>query len=621
MKQLKATALLMSLLLAACGGGGGYSDDDDGGGDGGSGGGSATVSRVILLSSSPQLPSAADQPTEGITLSAQALDASGNLITASTINFSIPPSSGALIVGADDGSGTRTATLTTAGDPAPRTITVTATAATTSAAGVSASRDIPVTGTTLTLTGPDAIGFGRGGQYVATLLDSAGAGIGGAPITFNSSAGSLSVMNATSNSVGVAQTTLTGSASGNVTAQALGLSATRSVAISSDQFSILAPTEASNIALNTPQPISVQWLREGSATETAGATVNLSASRGTVTPNTVTLDDSGRATASITSANAGGAVIVASSPALPQPSTSVSVEFVATTASAINVQASPATLPVGESSVVTATVRDAAGNLVKNKTVDFTLTDVSGGTLSAPSAVTSSQGKASVTYNASSVSSADRGVQVRAVVRDTPSVFSTVAFTVRGQALRITLGTGNEIFEPNETTYQLPYTVLVTDSSGNAVTDATFRLSVLPVAYRKGMYAQVDVDGDDTADAWAPIVSTFCDNEDVDYDGVLDPGEDFNGNTRLDPGTVASVPATLALDSTGAGQFNITYPQDRASWVVVELRGVATVAGTESTESAIFVLPASAPDLSNLDVSPPGATSPYGTAGSCASPN
>lgn len=617
MQKLKVAALLMSLLLAACGGGGGYSEDDDDGGSSG-GGGSTTVSRVILLASSPQLPSAADQPTEGITLSAQALDGSGNLITASTISFSIPSSSGALIVVTDDGSGTRTATLTTAGDPTPRTIAVTATAS-----GISTTLQIPVTGTTLTLAGPDTVGFGQTGDYVATLTDSAGAGIGGQAVSFATTAGSVSAESVnTASSTGVARTVLTGSTSGTVTAQALGLSATHAVEISADQFSILAPTASANIPLNTTRSITVQWLRDGSAAETAGTTVNLSSSRGSITPSAVTLDSTGQASASISSANAGGAVIVASSPDLTQPSATVSVEFVATAASAINVQASPATLPVNESSLITATIRDAAGNLVKSKTIDFTLTDVSGGTLSAPSAVTSSQGKASVTYHASSVSSADRGVQVRAVVRDTPSINSTVNFTVRGQALRITLGTGNEIFEPNETTYQLPYTVLVTDSSGNAVTNATFRLSVLPVAYRKGTYVLGDADGDGTPEApWFPDVVATCANEDIDYDGVLDPGEDFNGNTRLDPGNVASVPATLTLDSTGAGQFVVTYPQDRANWVVVELRGVATVAGTESTESAVFVLPASAADLNNIEVSPPGAISPYRMTNSCASPN
>jgi hypothetical protein len=607
------------LLLTGCGGGGPSFVDNDSG-DSGTGTGTTTtvVSRVILLASTTQLPSAADLPAEGVTLSAQALDASGNLITSSGIGFAIPANSGALIVAADDGTGTRTATLTTAGDPTDRTITVTATSGT-----VSTTLDINVVGTTLTLTGPDTIGFGQTGQYVATLVDSSGAGLGARTLNFATTAGSLAPASATSaTATGQATTTVTGSTSGNVTVTALGLTATHTVTISTDQFSVQAPAAAANIPLNTATPVTVQWLRSGSAAETAGATVNVSASRGTVSPSSVTLDSTGSATTSITSADAGGAVIVASSLQLSQPSASVSVEFVATTAATIDAQASPATLSVNESSVVSAVVRDANGNLVKNKIVDFKLTDVSGGTLSAPSAQTNSQGTASVTYNASSVASSDKGVRVDATVRDASTVTDFTQLTVGGRALRITLGTGNEITEPNSTTYAEPYTVLVTDSSGNPVTDAQFRLSVLPVSYRKGSYVLIDSDGDGTADGWAiPSSAITCANEDVDYDGVLDSGEDFNGNGLLDPGNVASVPSTITLDSNGAGQFVISYPQDRAGWVKVQLRGVASVSGTETTASVQFDLPVLADDVSDPKVAPPGQISPYGTVQSCASPN
>lgn len=605
---------LCAALLAACGGGG-YVDSEDDGGSGG--GGTTTVARVILLANTTQLPSAADQPAEGVTLSAQALDASGNLITAAGISFSIPPSTGALIVAADDGSGTRTATLTTAGDPTGRTITVTA-----AAGSINTQLDINVVGTTLTLTGPDTVGFGQAGQYVATLADSSGAGLGGRTLSFSTTAGAVTPATAVSaGATGQASTTLTGSTSGVVSVSALGLTATRDVSISSDQFSIEAPAAGANVALNTALPITVLWLRNGSASETAGTTVTVSSSRGSVSPSSITLDAAGRGTTSITSADAGGAVIVASSLELSQPSASVSLEFVATTAASIDVQASPATLSINQTSLVSAVVRDARGNLVKNKAVDFRLTDVSGGTLSAPSAQTNSQGTASVTYTASGVASSDKGVRVDATVRDTPAVTDFSQLTVGGRALRITLGTGNEIQEPNSTTYDQPYTVLVTDSSGNPVADARFQLSVLPVSYRKGSYQLIDSDGDNAPDGWAIASNTVvCNNEDVDYDGVLDAGEDFNGNTRLDPGNVASVPTTVALDANGAGEFLIRYPQDRAGWVRVELRGVASVAGTETTASVQFTLPVLADDVSDPDVSPPGAESPYGIVQDCASP-
>ena len=65
----------------------------------------------------------------------------------------------------------------------------------------------------------------------------------------------------------------------------------------------------------------------------------------------------------------------------------------------------------------------------------------------------------------------------------------------------------------------------------------------------------------------------------------------------------------------------ITYPKDRANWVEVELTGVATVAGTESTSQAIYVLPILASDITVQTVSPPGQPSPYGDqVASCQSP-
>lgn len=621
------SVLAALLLLSGCGGGSGFSGDGTavdtdtgtGGGTGTGGTGSTPVAmaRIILLADTTQLPSAADQLTEGVGLSAQGLDANGNLLTDRNITFSIPPNSGALVIAASDGSGTQRATLTTGGDPTPRTLTVTATSGT-----VTAQIDIAVVGTTLTLTGPDTLGYGQTGQYVAVLADSDGDGIGGRNMSFATTAGSVLPAMASSNaSTGKASVSLTGTGSGAVSVQAMGLTASHSVTISTDQFSIQAPLAGVEVALGVVQPITVQWLRSGSAAETAGATINVSSSRGIVLPSTVVLDSNGQALASIVATDAGGAVIVASSSQLSRPSASLSVEFVARTASSIDVQASPATLSINESSLVTAVVRDATGNLVKNKMVDFRLIDITGGTLSVPSAQTNSQGSASVIYTASNVSSSDQGVRVEATVRDTPLVADFTQLTVGGRALRITLGTGNDIIEPNTTTYDQPYSVIVTDASGNAVPNAQFRLSVLPVAYSKGSYAAVDVNGDATADAYGVVNSVVCANEDIDHDGVLDAGEDFNGNGRLDPGNAASVPTTVSLNANGAGEFLIRYPQDRANWVKVELRGVATVTGTETTESVQFVLPVLASDVNNLEIPPPGFNSPYGTVLDCASPD
>ena len=612
--------LLLAALLCACGGGAGIgggtsNPDPDPDPDPG-----VTVSRLILLASTTQLPSSADLTSEGVSITALAIGTSGSVITDVPITFAIPPSSGVLGAVNVQADGSYRTTLTTGGDPTNREIVVLATAQT-----VSASVTISVVGTTLTIVGPETVGFGQVAEYVITLLDAAGAGLGGRTINVTSSAGALSSSSLTTAAgTGEARVILTGANNGTLAASSLGLSASAAISVSADQFKIISPAANAEIPLGTSQGITVEWLRSGSAAETAGRTVIFSSTRGVFTPASAVLDGNGRATVNLSASNAGGAVVVASSSALSQPSVTLPIEFVARQAHSVSLQASPAVVPTNGQSLVSAVVRDINGNLVKGRVVDFTLTDTTGGSLSAPSAVTNSQGTASITYRSTSVISADGGVRVDAVVRDSV-VTSSQTLTVGGRALRITLGTGNEIFEPNETTYEYPYSVIVTDSAGNPVPSADFQLSVLPVAYRKGAYiVPIDAVSGAPGDRWVlPSGLVRCLNEDVDRDGVLDVGpgagvtEDFNGNGRLDPGNVATVPTSLTLNANGAAQFVITYPQDRANWVDVELRARASVAGTETTESIIFTLPVLSDDLDDVDITPPGQISPYGVVQSC----
>jgi adhesin/invasin len=263
---------------------------------------------------------------------------------------------------------------------------------------------------------------------------------------------------------------------------------------------------------------------------------------------------------------------------------------------------------------------------VANQTVSFALSDPTGGTLSAASGVTNSQGAVSVIYQATSTPSANNGVVVTATVDPpgAPPPFSaTATITVGGQALFISLGTGNSITEPTSTTYALPFTAVVTDAAGNpAPPNTVFRLSVVSVAYQRGAF------GDCPPAPWDPIytvpgpglTSNFgagCPSEDVNQNGILNAGEDTNNNGRLEPGNVVSVPSTVDLDEDGVAQFLLTYPQDRAFWVEITLRATASVAGSESVEEVTFVLEGLASDYNNCDVSPPGAISPYGTGSTC----
>lgn len=205
----------------------------------------------------------------------------------------------------------------------------------------------------------------------------------------------------------------------------------------------------------------------------------------------------------------------------------------------------------------------------------------------------------------------------------------TVALTVGGQSLRIVLGTGNTITALNTTQYQLPYSVLVTDASGNPPpAGSVVNLVVNALSYQKGVeqyngtlwvpiYAV-----DCTSDQGCSSTASFgCSNEDINLNGIFDPGEDYNGNGFLDPGNVTSVPASVTLDVNGTGQFNITYSKDRAYWIQVFLTATIKVNGEQGATTVDFVLPGLSSDFTSQAVSPPGQTSPYRTASSCADPN
>jgi 5-hydroxyisourate hydrolase-like protein (transthyretin family) len=338
---------------------------------------------------------------------------------------------------------------------------------------------------------------------------------------------------------------------------------------------------------------------------------------------------------------------------------SPSLEFLATLPDrdTTSIQANPPTVPVSGEAEIVVVVRDVDNNVVKNEVVEFQLEDFTNGRLSAATAVTDRFGVASVTYVAGPVSSSLNGVRVTARLRSTldqtPPVSRSTSLTVGERALRITLGTGNELAEIGQpdgsgsTLYARPYSVIVTDAAGNpAPPDTVFRLAVESLAYQRGCYelindefwaaryrvpgAQlrqtIDINGNPVDAPFAcddeaqPVFTQFavgCINEDSDRDGIADAGEDINLNGRLEPGNVVSAPSTVDLNDNGVGFFELIYPQEVANWVRVRITATAVVQGTEAREVREVILPALADDVNDPDVSPPGRISPFGVATSC----
>lgn len=630
---------IFAALTAAAGcGGGGSSSFATIGSSSSSSGTTTSVAAVSLQTSLPQIPS---NGSTNATITAFVRDANNQFLKGVAVVFSSTSGGLAVTTAITDANGQATASLGTAGDPTNRTITVTATTGT-----KSATVGVGVVGTALALSGPASLIQGASGTYTVSLTDSAGAPISGKTVAVSSSAGNtVAAASMITDASGHMTFTLTGTKAGSdtLTATVLGQTAQTVVSVSNQSFAFTVPSADALIALLTPQTVTLVWATGG--VPQTGQVITFSTTRGTfngsatATTATATTDGTGTASVTIAATTAGPAIITASSAGV---SAQLSVTFVATNPVAIDLQASPATVATQGQSTITAIVRDASNNLVEGQTVSFQLTDVTGGSLSVGSAVTDVQGKAQTVYTASSTSSATNGVKITASIPAVPAVTpATVTLTVGGQTVFLSLGTGEVISENNaKTQFILPFVVQAQDAAGNAVNGVNITLAVHSLQYGKGAWVVFNSSWVQTGQPGGapyttqPPAITVCANEDVNGNGILDPGEDFNNNGKLDPGNIAAVspgavvtaPTTITNGTTtttvnGSAALTITYPEDHAMWVQVLLTATATVSGTETSTTSTFWLPILASYVNTTTTTPPGAISPYGIATSCANPN
>jgi hypothetical protein len=494
-------------------------------------------------------------------------------------------------------------------------------------------------------------------QYTVAVKDSSQAGIAGATVALTAAnasntitsqnggvtdASGQAVFNYTGASGGADTLTATATKTIDGVSKPLASSSTSSINVSSNNLVFTTPAANTIIpfSASTLTPVTVTYTVNGAAQ--SGTTVNFSATRGNLTDSggaaatSAVTGSNGSATIYIHSnGNSGAGASSISATIASGPSANESVNFVATVPASISIQASPTTIAPSATSQVTAVVLDSAGNPVFGQTVAFNLTDPTSGNISPGSQVTDITGTVTATYTAGTRTSPTNGVSISASIPNTAVTTLTPAvLTVGGTALHIALGTTNRLQNHTPTPpatafteYDFPWVAVVTDAAGNPAPSGTvFRLQVKAVAYQKGWWVGVDttVPPDGKPDVWGPnwVVTSAdadidatgfgCQNEDLNFNGILDAGEDYNGNGQLDPQPAVSVPDTVALDPTGSAAFNITYPKNYGNWLEIKLTATASVAGTESTASQIFVLPVLFDDIQDLSVAPPstGAVDP-----------
>jgi hypothetical protein len=678
-------AFLAAAILAGCGGGGGQPVSST----------TTTTTTtttavahsIQLLAGATTLPSVGGS-TATVGLTAIVLDTNNNALANQAVTFAVidPVSQSSFVNGVSgsgqtDANGLVTATLNLGSNKTNRTITVTASVIPASGqAPITASVNVAVVGTTIAISGGNALVFGATlSPLTATLKDSAGNPIPGQVLTISSSSGNtVSPTTATTDVNGTITFSVTGTVGGadTITVAGAGAAGILNISVNSANFIFQSPAANALVVINTPQVITVHW--DNAGVPQVGLPILFSSTRGTLSAVTVNTDIHGNASTSITSPGSGQSTITAAGPG-GIPAASLNIVFVTTSANKVSVQAAQASIPVNivgqtiNQTALTAIVRDVNDNLVQGATVNFQIvTDPSGGQLSSPSAITNISGSATVNYIAGSTSSGNNTVIISATVVSvngvpvTTPVSATVNLTVSGQSLFIRMATDNQIASGTGS-YTKSYYALVTDASGNPVGSTTVVFSLEPAncmgatgtcgddvaggsltqceqlgdaacpgAYGKGQWVFCSAVGtleNGTANALCPNIGWYkiagaygfayytCLNEDVNFNGILDPGEDYNGNHKLDPGNVAGVNNTGITDpTTGIATANVTYVKGFATWSSVNLTATITVTGTEFIQSIQFRLPIAASDVATLTPPPPGQSSPFGL-GVCTSPN
>lgn len=581
---------------------------------------SSAATSIEVIASGVQVDTGGDP----VTISAIVKDSNNVSIPGAPVAFSADSGTLSSASTVTDATGLATAKLSAGANRGNRSILVSVISDTTTS-----TITLPVVGTRLSYSGPSTLLLAQSSALSVKATDGKGAAIASLPVTVKSSLGNgLSATTLTTDSQGVATVEYTANKAGadTVSFVGAGVTTTASLQVSAENFVFVdkngAPITATvQVTVDTATKFTVRYLSGGAPQ--IGKMVNFAATAGTVSPVSAITDGNGDASTWVSSSTASPATVQATLAGSVGAQATLKFDFVATVPSILELQVLPSAIapnPVGstvQQAQLVAKVRDKNGNPVKGATVNFNRTaDPSGGDLNQASAITDGSGIASVQYIAGALSTGNNGVTIRATIAGTPTVFGDTALTVSQSALFIALGTGNVIENIDPQTYKKDWMLLVTDANGVAVPNIELTVMALPVGYGVGSLV-FDSGG------WVYGGSVkFCANEDLNYDGWLDPGEDVNGSGILEPGNVISVSTatstspgstgTIRTDSTGRATISLIYAESYAPWVVINLRAETLVAGTEYFNEAKFTVSGAAEDFNNADVPPAGRMSPFG---------
>lgn len=620
-KSFAIVSMAFSVLLSACGqrpdaaGGFGTDPNDTGG----------VSVRVIT-----NVNTITTGGTDTATITALVTDENNNALQGSDVIMST--SSGVLqdLTTTSDENGEVSATLKLPLDFQNQDIVVTA-----EVQGVRSTASLAAIGSDIEVSGPDNLVSGDEAELVISLVAGNDEPIANHPISVVSVAGNVITPTFPTTDPDGRVTVTVGTVNGDdeVRVSALNgtVTAVHEFEVSPDILRFEDDIEDAELPVAQNNAVTVTWTSQSQPV--VGQALLFSTTAGEIVGNsTVVTNANGQATVQIRSTSYGPAKLTVEDAADSRPKTVADLEFVGTNPATVALDASVSRVEIGSTSTLMAIVKDAQGNPVKNQVVDFTSLDLKGGQISPASAISNSDGVASVTFTAGANATEEEDISVTSTVKGT-TISSAMNLTVVEKVLNVTLGTSNLLVSRNfDTQYSISFVAQVADGSGAPIEGGDVELSITPLRYFKGtMVLLVDETGE--AQGWGTNVTATCETEDINGNRILDPGEDRNGNGSLDPqdpvilaavedntGDVATIEGgtgLLTTDATGTGFFEFRYPKSHASWATVSVNAYAEALGTEAINSYEKRLAVSAGDTSDVDVSPPNRVSPYGTGTSC----
>ncbi len=502
---------------------------------------------------------------------------------------------------------------------------------------------VQATGTAIDFAGSLDLSIGSDAELTARLTSGVGEPIPNEPVIISSGVGhDITAESLNTDIDGVVEFTvleLTQSDTITMTALEGTVIGNADISVVTDLLTLSGIEEEQEIPVGQTTDVVVIWSSSGEPITGEYVRASLTAGQ-LLSSSEVRTNAAGEARFTLVSSSAGPATLTVGA-ADGSLETDVKVEFIATVPANLSIDSSSSRIPTLATSSITAIVTDANANPVKNQEVSFSSTNLYGGQLSPASAITNSDGEASVTFTAGGSATQFEELNIAAQIVGT-SVSNNTKLTVVERVLNVTIGTSNEISERAlGTQFGMPFVVQVADGGGAPLEGATVELSVKPLAYRKGYLELVDEDGmvesmvatDWSADRWV-LQYVACASEDDNGNRILDAGEDNNNNGILDPqdpsllapvddsaGFATLEGGTLVTDSRGTGLLELLYPASSALWARVEIVARAQALGAEAEATYQTSLPMLAVDANNTNATPPNLLSPYGTDLNCSNDN